>query len=62
MNYYRPQDKDQYAKIDITKRLDDHLSIVTGANIFTGEDNYRDREFGMLDNDDNVFLRMKYNF
>lgn len=33
-----------------------------GFHRFHGTEGYRDREFGMLDNDDNFFARLKYNF
>ena len=59
--YIRPQDKDSFTKIDLTKRLDDNFSITTGASIFTGKDHYEDREFGMLRNEDSVFIRLKFN-
>ncbi|MCP4151274.1 MAG: hypothetical protein GY757_26255 [bacterium] len=60
--YYRPQDKDHFTRLDITKRFDDNFAITAGANIFTGEEHYEDREFGMLRHDDNVYIRLKYNF
>lgn len=61
-SYYRPQDKDSFTRLDITKQLDNHFSVTLGAAIFTGKDHYEDREFGMLRHDDNLFLRVKYNF
>ncbi|MCP4220909.1 MAG: hypothetical protein GY765_40145 [bacterium] len=61
-SYIRPEDKDTFTRIDITKRLNDNFSISAGANIFTGKENYEDREFGMLRHDDNIFVRFKYNF
>jgi hypothetical protein len=60
--YYRPQDNDSFTRIDITKRLDNNFSVTLGAAIFTGKDHYEDREFGMLRHDDNIFVRLKYNF
>ncbi len=61
-SYYRPQDKDSFTRLDITKRLGNHFSVTAGAAIFTGEQYYEDREFGMLRHDDNVYVRFKYNF
>lgn len=58
--YYRPDDHDSFTKIDMTKRLDNNFSVVVGASIFTGEDNYESREFGMHRNDDMVYLRFKF--
>ncbi|MBU2647781.1 hypothetical protein KKI24_23940 [bacterium] len=60
--YQRPEDRDAFTKLDITKRLNDSLEMVVGTNVFEGEDHYEDREFGMLKNDDNLFARVKYNF
>ncbi len=60
-SYIRPDDKDTFTKFDITKRFDDNFSFVTGVNIFTGDEDYNNREFGMLRDDDNLFVRVKYN-
>jgi hypothetical protein len=61
-SYVRPQDKDSFTMVEITKRLDNHFSVAGGINIFTGENFYEDREFGMQRYEDNVYLRLKYNF
>lgn len=60
--YQRSEDKDAFTKVDVSKRLNDNLEVVAGANIFEGQEHFEDREFGMLKDDDNVFVRMKYNF
>ena len=59
-SYLRPEDKDSLTKIDITKKLNDNFSATAGVNIFTGKDHYLDRDFGMLKNDDNAFIRLTY--
>jgi hypothetical protein len=61
-SYIRPEDKDGFTRLDISKRLDDHFAITLGANVFTGKAHYEDREFGMMRHDDNIYLRLKYNF
>ena len=61
-SYVRPEDKDSFTKIEVSKKFSDNLKVTTGVNIFTGSDNYRDREFGMLRDDDNAFLRVNYSF
>jgi hypothetical protein len=61
-SYQRPQDKDSFTKIEIGKRLDNHIEFAIGVNVFSGEDHYEDREFGMLRYDDNAFARLKYYF
>ena len=60
--YERPQDHDRMIKLDLTKRLDDQVEVVMGANIFEGDENYLDRDFGMHKDDDNGFLRLRYNY
>jgi len=60
--YSRPEDRDSFYKLDITKRLNDQMQLVMGANLFEGDENYPDREFGMLADQDNGFLRLQYNF
>jgi hypothetical protein len=61
-SYVRPQDKDSFTRLDISKRLDNHFSISGGVSLFTGTDFYEDREFGMQRYEDNVYLRLRYNF
>ncbi|MDB9786841.1 hypothetical protein OAB57_01935 [Bacteriovoracaceae bacterium] len=60
--YIRPNDKDSFTKLEISKKLDDNFKITSGANIFTGKVNYESREFGMLKDDDNYFVRFNYLF
>ncbi|MCK5882071.1 MAG: hypothetical protein KAG61_00160, partial [Bacteriovoracaceae bacterium] len=60
--YVRPDDRDSFTKLDLTKKLDDNFSLTAGVNIFTGENNYSDRDFGMLKDDSNAFARAKYTF
>jgi hypothetical protein len=60
--YIRPDDKDAFTKIEISKKFTDNLKFTTGVSLFEGDDNYRDREFGMLKNDDNVYTRINYSF
>jgi hypothetical protein len=61
-SYLRPQDKDSFTKFEVSKKINDDLKITTGVNVFTGKDNYRDREFGMLDDADNAFARLTFSF
>lgn len=60
--YYRPEDRDSFIKFEIAKDLTDQFKIVAGVNLFQGKENYLDREFGMLKNSDNAYLRMRYSF
>lgn len=60
--YVRPQDKDTLSKLEVSKKFTDNFKLTTGVNVFSGDDNYRDREFGMLKDDDNFFVRANYSF
>jgi hypothetical protein len=60
--YVRPDDHDSFTKLEVSKKLSDDLKVTTGLNIFEGKENYRDREFGMLKDDDNAFVRINYSF
>jgi hypothetical protein len=59
--YVRPEDKDSFIKLDMSKRLDDNFVIFAGVNVFDGKEGYEAREFGMLRYDDNFFIRLRYN-
>lgn len=61
-SYLRPDDKDALYKFEVSKKLNDQFKVVAGVNVFTGEDNYISREFGMLRDDDNIFVRFNYGF
>lgn len=61
-HYERPEDHDRFTKFDISKKIGDDLEIVAGINLFDGKDNYLDRDFGMLKNDDNAFLRIRHHY
>jgi hypothetical protein len=58
--YFRPNDKDSFIKLDFNKRLDNNFSVAAGVNIFSGKKGYEDREFAMLKDDDNFFMRLRY--
>lgn len=60
--YHRPQHRDDYLRYWINKRLDDHFDVTIGGNVFSGHPDYLDSEFGMLHQDDNAFVRVKYIF
>ena len=61
-SYIRPEDKDSLTKIEVSKKLNDDMKLSIGHNQFTGDENYSDREFGMLKDDSNTYLRFSYNF
>lgn len=59
-SYIRPEDKDAFHKFEISKRIENHIDVAMGVNTFEGDENYTDREFGMLQDQDNAFVRFKY--
>jgi hypothetical protein len=60
--YIRPDDHDSFTKLEISKKVGNDLNLTVGSSVFTGEENYLNREFGMLKDDDNIYLRAKYSF
>lgn len=60
--YHRPQDHDAFYKLDTSYQMDNNIYLIAGVNIFEGSNNYISRDFGMLKNDDNAFVRLKYTF
>ncbi len=60
--YHRPENHDGYLRYWVNKRLDDHFDFTVGGNVFSGDRNYLDSEFGMLREDDNLYGRLKYVF
>lgn len=60
--YVRPDDHDSFTKLEASKQLYNDYKVTVGASVFTGDDNYLDREFGMLKDSDNIYLRGRYSF
>lgn len=60
--YHRPDDRDGFYKTWFAKRVDNNLEVAAGANVFAGAEGFENRDFGMLADDDNAFLRFTYNF
>lgn len=60
--YHRPEDRDDYLRCWLSKRLDDNFDITAGGNFFSGDKKYLDRDFAMLREDDNAYVRFKYVF
>lgn len=59
-SYYSPTDEDYYLIPSLTYRMNDLLSINGGANIFNGKKNYT--FFGQLEENSNIFTRIKLSF
>ncbi|MCT4640984.1 MAG: hypothetical protein N4A33_01725 [Bacteriovoracaceae bacterium] len=61
-SYIRPDDKDSFTKVEASKKINNNLKLTAGINIFSGKNNYENREFGMLRDDDNLYTRLNYSF
>ena len=58
--YYSPSDQDSYTRLVVSYALNDEVTLTAGANLFTADD-YR-TQFGMNDDNDNIYLRIRYGF
>ncbi len=58
--YVSPSDKDTYVRSSLDFRLDDHFTLTTGANLFTGVDD--NTFYGQLESNSNVYMGLRYGF
>jgi hypothetical protein len=58
--FYSPSDEDAYLKPQVSYKITDQWSIVLGANVFWGRKD--STPFGQLDENDNVYIRLRYSF
>jgi len=58
--YFSPSDKDVYLRPNINYKVNDNLTIETGANIFFGD--YPNTFFGQFQNNTNIYTALRYNF
>jgi len=58
--FYSPTDEDTYLRPTLDYDLSDSLAVTIGANIFAGR--YDHTEFGQLEDNDNVYARVRYSF
>jgi hypothetical protein len=58
--FYSPADNDYLIRPRVTYKVSDNLSAALGANLFGGEK--RTTFFGQFDQDDNVYLTVRYDF
>lgn len=57
VGFYSPSDEDGMVNPQISCKITDRLSIVSGANVFFGKKDFT--QFGQLDRDDNLYLRLR---
>jgi hypothetical protein len=58
--YLSPSDKDSYTRLIVSYALNDEVTLTAGANLFTADD--ARTQFGMNDENDNLYLRVRYGF
>lgn len=58
--FYSPTDEDYYVRANASYKLSDPMEVALGANLFGGE--YEETLFGQFDDNDNVYLRLRYSF
>jgi hypothetical protein len=59
-NFWSPSDRDGYARLSCAYDMTDQWKLTVGVNIPWGEDQITD--FGMMQKNKNVFVRMRYSF
>lgn len=59
-NFYSPSDKDGYMRSSIGYDITDQWNVTGGCNIPWGEEEIT--EFGQMEKNKNIFLRMRYSF
>jgi len=58
--FFSPSDRDTYIRPSIDYDINDHLKCILGANLIWGEDNHT--EFGQMEKNKNIYLRLRYSF
>ncbi|MBU1699853.1 MAG: hypothetical protein KJ970_14290 [Candidatus Eisenbacteria bacterium] len=58
--FYSPTDEDFYVRANASYKLSDPMEVSLGANLFGGE--YEQTLFGQFEDNDNVYLRLRYSF
>ncbi len=58
--YYSPSDSDAYARPSILYKVDDHLSVEVGGNVFAG--NEEETFFGQFERNSNIYTGLRYSF
>lgn len=58
--FYSPSEKDYYIRLGLSYKHTDELTLATGGNIFDG--NNAATDFGQLQLNDNVYIKLTYGF
>ncbi len=60
IGFYSPSDEDGMVNPQISYKITDRLSVASGANVFFGKEDFT--QFGQLDKDDNMYLRLRASY
>jgi hypothetical protein len=60
IGFYGPSDEDGMVNPQISCKITDRLSVASGANVFFGKKDFT--QFGQLEKDDNLYLRMRASY
>ena len=58
--FVSPSDRDIYIRPSIAYDVNDNCQLTLGANLIWGEDNHT--EFGQMEKNNNIYLRVRYSF
>ena len=58
--FYSPTDDDAHLRPRLTWQINDQWKTTVGANVFFGKHDWT--EFGQLEDDDNLYVRLRYSF
>ena len=58
--FYSPTDGDAHLRPRVTWQINDQWKATVGANVFLGRHDWT--EFGQLEDNDNVYMRLRYSF
>jgi hypothetical protein len=60
IGFYSPSDEDGMVNPQISYKISDRLSVVSGVNVFFGKRDFT--LFGQLEKDDNLYLRLRASY
>jgi hypothetical protein len=58
--FYSPSDSDLHLRPRLSHKVTDNWKVTVGANIFSGNDDFT--EFGQLEGNNNMYVRVRYSF
>ncbi len=59
-SYYSPVENDWHLRPKLTYHMSDQIQVTAGANVFFGENEYT--FFGQLEENSNVYFRVRYSY